>query len=356
VQLFTKGTEHEGAGAASVRRPGSRARPVRPRARARRLRRGLRGGHQGSQVPRDRPAGPAGADQPPAPRRLRLRAEHGRRCRHPAPGPRQVPPQAVRPARHPPAWPEGLRRGLRVPAAQRRAAREGPGADGLDRGRGRPAAARLARHPHRRPAARRQRRQRRAAHQARVHRPRGGARRRAFRAQALRHPQAHRARRGGDGLLRETADLHPEPQQQYAHLQGHAVGRPDRVDVPRPARSRHGVGAGPGAPALQHQHLPVVAARPPLPLRRAQRRDQYAARQHQLDARARGAVPVRRPGRRPGQGAARHARRAVGLGHLRQRARVPRHERPLAAARDPHDDPRALAASRVHEPGAARVL
>jgi hypothetical protein len=42
--------------------------------------------------------------------------------------------------------------------------------------------------------------------------------------------------------------------------------------------------------ALQHQHVPVVAARAPVPLRRAQRRDQHAARQHQLDARARGAA------------------------------------------------------------------
>ena len=43
------------------------------------------------------------------------------------------------------------------------------------------------------------------------------------------------------------------------------------------------VGAGAGAPAVQHQHLPVLAAGAPLPLRRPQRRDQHAARQHQLD-------------------------------------------------------------------------
>ena len=44
------------------------------------------------------------------------------------------------------------------------------------------------------------------------------------------------------------------------------------------------------------------------------------------------------------------------LGHLRQRARVPRHERPLAAARDPDDDPRAVAEPRVDEPRAAGLL
>ncbi len=58
------------------------------------------------------------------------------------------------------------------------------------------------------------------------------------------------------------------------------------------ADPRSAVGARARAPALQHQHVPVVAARAPVPLRRAQRRDQHAARQHQLDARA------RRPARR----------------------------------------------------------
>ncbi len=58
------------------------------------------------------------------------------------------------------------------------------------------------------------------------------------------------------------------------------------------------VGAGPGPPALQHQHLPVVAAGPPVSLHRPQRRDQHAARQHQLDARPRG--PARVPALRRG--------------------------------------------------------
>ena len=47
------------------------------------------------------------------------------------------------------------------------------------------------------------------------------------------------------------------------------------------------VGARARAPALQHQHVPVLAARASVSLRRAQRRDQHAARQHQLDAGAR---------------------------------------------------------------------
>ena len=62
-------------------------------------------------------------------------------------------------------------------------------------------------------------------------------------------------------------------------------------DLTRPGRR---VGARARAPALQHEHVPVVAARAPVSLHRAQRRDQHAARQHQLDARARRAAPVGR--------------------------------------------------------------
>ena len=52
-----------------------------------------------------------------------------------------------------------------------------------------------------------------------------------------------------------------------------------------------------GPLAVLHQHLPELAARPPVPLRRAQRRDQHGQGQPQLDARPR--VPARlRPLRR----------------------------------------------------------
>ena len=63
---------------------------------------------------------------------------------------------------------------------------------------------------------------------------------------------------------------------QHADLQGHADGRPDRADVPRSGRSGPRVGAGAGPPAVQHQHVPVVAAGASVPLHRAQRRDQHA--------------------------------------------------------------------------------
>ena len=63
--------------------------------------------------------------------------------------------------------------------------------------------------------------------------------------------------------------------------------------LPRPARPGRGVGPGAGPFALQHQHVPDLGPRPPLPLPGPQRRDQHAARQRQLDARPR--KPVRAP-------------------------------------------------------------
>ena len=82
--------------------------------------------------------------------------------------------------------------------------------------------------------------------------------------------------------------LRPEPVVQDAHLQGHAQRRrsstPYFPDLQRPG---HGVGPGAGPLALQHQHLPDLGPRPPVPLLCPQRRDQHAARQRQLDARPR---------------------------------------------------------------------
>ena len=57
--------------------------------------------------------------------------------------------------------------------------------------------------------------------------------------------------------------------------------------LPRPARRAHQERDGAGALALLDQHLPELGARAPLPDDRPQRRDQHAAGQRQLDARAR---------------------------------------------------------------------
>ena len=62
--------------------------------------------------------------------------------------------------------------------------------------------------------------------------------------------------------------------------------------------------SGARASAVQHQHVSLVAARASVPLCRAQRRDQHAARQHQLDAGPRRPAAERRARRRPREGRA----------------------------------------------------
>ena len=87
--------------------------------------------------------------------------------------------------------------------------------------------------------------------------------------------QARRAR--GRGLLPVAVGPH-------RRLQGHAHHRPARAVLPRPVRRALRLRAGAGALALLDQHLPELAAGPPLPAHRAQRRDQHRQGQPQLDA------------------------------------------------------------------------
>ena len=75
----------------------------------------------------------------------------------------------------------------------------------------------------------------------------------------------------------------------HARLQGHAHHAAAGRVLPRPRRRARRVGARAGAQPLLHQHVPVVAARAPVPVHRPQRRDQHRAGQPQLDARPRGA-------------------------------------------------------------------
>ena len=69
-----------------------------------------------------------------------------------------------------------------------------------------------------------------------------------------------------------------------------------------------------------------------------------------------GAAPERRSWRRPEEDSAGHPRGQQRHGHVRQRARAARDVGPVAPARDPDDDSRAVEREPRHEPRAARVL
>ena len=252
---------------------------------------------KGQPLARHRPAGAAGPHQPGASRRVRLRGEHRRRRRHPASRCPTGSSAAKRPPRLdlPPAG--ALRRRPGVPPREP-TARRSQGAVRADRPRGGAAGARLARRADRDSALGASARRRRAGRSS-MFVGRGEAatpgRRRAtpLRAEAVRHPQARRARRSTRCLPRSaSASTSSSLSSRTLIYKGMLDAEPDRGHVPRPGRSGDGVGARARAPALQHEHVPVVAARAPVPLHRAQRRDQHAARQHQLDEGARGAARV----------------------------------------------------------------
>ena len=123
-----------------------------------------------------------------------------------------------------------------------------------------------------------------------------------------------------------------------------------------PARPALRDGAGAGPPALRDQHFPVLAARPPLPDGRPQRRDQHAARQRQLDGGAAGERRFRIVRQRHLQAVADLLRGPVRHRLFRQRARVPRAGRLFADPRDDDADPGGLGRQPADGRGAARLL
>ena len=108
--------------------------------------------------------------------------------------------------------------------------------------------------------------------------------------------------------------------------------------------------------ALLDEHVPELGARAPVSHDRAQRRDQHAARQRQLDAGARVAARVGAVRRRPAEGAAGHPARRLRHRDVRQRARAARAGRPLAAARADDDGARGVRGPRRRARRAARLL
>ncbi len=126
--------------------------------------------------------------------------------------------------------------------------------------------------------------------------------------------------------------------------------------LPRPASPALRLGDGARAPALLHQHLPVVEARPPLPHGRPQRRDQHAARQRELDGGAAGLRVLAAVRPRHHQALADLLRGPVRHRLLRQRARVPGAGRLQPRARGDDADPGGLGRQSADGCQAPRLL
>ena len=156
----------------------------------------------------------------------------------------------------------------------------------------------------------------------------------------------------GDG---RRGRLLPEPVGPHPRLQGDAHLVPGGRVLPRPGRRAGRVRPGPRALPLLHQHVPVVAPGPPLPLHGPQRRDQHGHGQRELDAGPRGPA-----GDRP------HRRARAGVPHLhagrlrhrplRRGARAAPPRRLLAPPRRAHDDPGGVGEPRVDAGLEARLL
>ena len=114
----------------------------------------------------------------------------------------------------------------------------------------------------------------------------GGATGHRPRPAGVRRPQADRAR----ARRRRAARLLPVAVGRTLVYKGMLTTPQLARVLPRPRRRAGRVGARARAQPLLDQHVPVVAARPPVPLHRPQRRDQHGAGQPQLDARPRGAA------------------------------------------------------------------
>jgi hypothetical protein len=235
-------------------------------ARARRLRRRLRRDPVGRGLARHRPAGAHRAAQPRAPRRLGCRARLRRRRGDPHPGPGRFLREVGRlRAAAAGTYAVGMAflpdddagRGHAVAAVE------------ADRRRGGPDRPRLARRPGRpRPASARPR-ARSCRASASCSSPRRGRTSWAWRSSGW--PSACAS-------APSTRRRSTSRRCRRARSSTRACSPPAaRAVLPRPLRRAVRLGAGPGALALLDQHLPELAAGPPVPLHRAQRRDQHRA-------------------------------------------------------------------------------
>ena len=169
----------------------------------------------------------------------------------------------------------------------------------------------------------------RTRHQAGVrhgsHR-RQGAR---LRAHAIYNKEENRKEGDGQGLLYLFA------LKQEHRIQGHAFEHAGEAVFPRPHKQLLHQRTGPRPLPLLYQYLPYMESRPAVPPAGAQRRDKHHTRQPRLDECKGERAGQRDAGRHEGpepHSAARDER----FGESRQRARILRHERSVAAPRHEH--------------------
>ena len=299
----------------------------------------------------------AGARQPDASRRMRMRSAHGRRRRNPAADSARVFRERSGAARIQTARGGRIRRRPGLPAARRGEAQGLRGRIRENRQRGRAANPRMARRAGGGIRVRRYRAARDARDPPGLHRVQSGSKgRRGDRAQAVRDSQARDDRSGETRAFRSRTILFLQPLGADRRLQGSVdLDAVARV-LSRSTERRVQVRARDGASALLDQHLPKLGPRASVPLHVAQRRDQHAARQYQLDGRARETVFVAAVRRRHQEAAADRRAQWQRLGDFRQLSRAADSHRPFDPARRDDDDSGSVAERSADERQQARVL
>ena len=267
---------------------------------------------------------------------MRLRSGDRRRRRRADPDPPRVLCARVRQAR---VYAAAGRRIWRGDDFSSRGTAPAPAVRGnhrAHRARGGSHGARMARHAHRR-----QRHRARGARVAAVHPadprgPRQGNDGGGAGAQAVHRTQAcrsrdRRLRRSRQGLL-----LHSFPVGANHRVQRAVTGAANRQLLSGAERSGGGERVVSGTPALFHQYVSDLAAGAPVPLHRAQRRNQHAAWQRELDARQAVRAGISVVWGRDQEAVSDHPGGRQRLREFRQRARTADHGRALDRARHGH--------------------
>ena len=292
-------------------------RPLRPPLRARRLRCRLRRTARQRAHARGHRDGPARAREPRAPRCRGRRPAHRRRRGDPRPDARRVLPRGRR-LRAAAGRPVRRRRAASCRRTRRAARSSSSSSSSTSASRASTSSAGATSRSTRTTSATTANRTRPHMRQVFVGAGAGlRGRPGRVRAQALRHPPHRRARRRARTSTPRRSPAAP------SSGRGCSSPRSSRgffPDLQHPALQER---ARARALALQHEHVPELGARPPVPRDRPQRRDQHAHGQRQLDARPREPswppscsardlgkiMPIVRPG-------------GVGLGDVRQRPRA----------------------------------